>query len=232
MPDLPPDQTRPCRYPGCKGHDGNPRQTPHGMCAHTGRNGAITGCQARFLTDFRRLILDWTYLHTQLPQPPARENARRSTSREYGHPSEWASDKAALIADIINETHDALADALGDTPPPHPGTSEKTRVRAAWAYITSHWAQLCAQYWAGDTAHEIHEHHNRIRARLGHTKPRYTLPIPCPNPTCGLRTLTRTLDHHQDQITCGNCGYEVRNDPDGNNYQWLVRVCLDTLIDQ
>lgn len=224
--------TETCRYPGCKDPDGNPNTTNDGMCITTHRNGQTSGCQTRFRRDIQRLTLDWIRLHRELPTPLKREQARRTTNREYGHPAEWASDTAAHIAGLLNDTHDNLAEALGMTPPPHPGTTELVRVRASWRFIEPRIADLAKQEWSGDTADEIRTLHGRIRAQLGHSNPIENLPMPCPNDECGLLTLERRIRPGSDVITCGNCGYTVKDDPEGNNYRWLVRVCLDTLIDQ
>lgn len=224
-------ETRPCRYPGCQDRDGNPRPTQHGICITTDQHGHITGgCQTRFLRDIRNLTLDWVALRTQLPEPIHTQQPRRTTNREYGHPAEWASDTAAHIAGQLNDIHDNLAEILNTTPPPHPGTTELVRVRAAWKFLEPRIQDLANQEWAADTATEIRQLHGRIRSRLGRSNPTETLPIPCPNNECGLRTLHRRIRPGTDFITCGNCGYTVKDDLDGNNYRWLVRVCLDTLL--
>lgn len=223
-------ESRPCRYPGCKDHEGNPRITSDGMCITTHRNGQNSGCQTRFRQDITRLILDWVNLHHYMPTPLLREQTRRTTSREYGHPAEWASDTAAHIAGLLNDIHDNLAEALNATPPPHPGTTETVRIRAAWKFIDPRIQDLARQEWAGDSAEEVRQLHGRIRSRLGHSNPTETIPMPCPNDRCGLRTLERRIRPGTDLITCGNCGYTVKDDRDGSNYRWLVRVCLDTLI--
>jgi len=200
------------------------------MCITTHRNGQTSGCQTRFQQDITRLILDWINLRKYMPTPLLREQARRTTTREYGHPAEWASDTAAHIAGLLNDIHDNLAETLNATPPPHPGTTETVRIRAAWKFIEPRIQDLAHQEWAGDTATEIRQLHRQIRSRLGHSNPPETLPMPCPNNECGLLTLQRRIRPGTDLITCGNCGYTVKDDQDGSNYRWLVRVCLDTLI--
>lgn len=146
----------------------------------------------------------------------------RTGTREYGHPAEWASDKAALIATILNDTHDSLADALGNEPPPHPYTSEHIRIRAAYTYLTDHHTQLCRQDWAYDTAVEIRDQHRQIRNRLGQTRPRIILPAPCPR--CEQSTLVRTIDYRRDQIDCEECGHTIT----GDHYEFYTRLLLDT----
>lgn len=216
---------RPCRYPGCQDPEdphGNPRMTTENICTSLGRNGTDQGCQQRFRRDIRYLVTDWVQLQA-LPAPIRRpDNKIRRTTREYGHPAEWASDKAAHIAAILNDTHDALADALGHEPPPHPGTSEKVRVRAAWTYLAAHHNQLCRQYWVCDTAIEIRDQHRQIRSRLGQNRPRIILPTPCPR--CEHFTLVRTIDYRRDQIDCGNCNHTIT----GDHYGFYTRLLLGT----
>lgn len=219
--------TRPCSYPGCKDPsdpDGNPRSTSDGMCVEVMRNGRPRGCQANFRRDLRHLVLDWVQLRRQLPAPLRQaDHPTRNHTREYGHPAEWASDTCDLITAVLNWTHDALADSLGQTPPPHPGTGEHIQVRSAWNYLDSHFTELCRQDWARDTAIEIRELHNKIRARLGHTRPRIILPTPCPR--CEQLTLVRTIDFRRDQIDCGNCDHQIRED----HYAFYTELLLDTL---
>jgi len=173
------------------------------------------------------LALDWYQLHTQLPTPPHHATTRRTPTRTYGHPAEWASNKAAEIAAILHSWHDLLAEHRHETPPP--GGSEQTRVVAAWRYLEprcEHLTQLVTE----DDLKELPDLHHQIRNTLGYTQPRYTLPVPCPAPDCGLRTLTRRVGIGHDLIICDHCGYTVLDDEHGHNYRWLVRVCLDTLI--
>lgn len=218
-------QHKPCVYPGCTDLDGNPRITTEGICVtvHHGRTG---GCQKRFRRDWRNIIIDWTHLHQQLPEPLAAVAGRGSRgTRDYGHPAEWASDASAEIATLVNNWHDDLADYLGATPPPHPGTTELVRVRAAWNFIDPRIPDLSRQEWVGDTITEIRELHGKIRSRLGLTRPRLVLPAPCPR--CELLTLVRSVDRYRDQIDCEHCGHVIRDD----HYDFYTRLLLDTLVD-
>lgn len=190
------------------------------------------------------LTLDWLYLTTHMPIPSTNDpTRRRSNAREYGHPAEWASTQAAEIADILTSWHDDLAEHRGETRPRKARTrrkddgtdawiwavNQRQRITTAWRYLEPRIEELC-QLHDHETLEELPNLHYRIRRALGHTKPRYTLPVPCPSTDCGLRTLERCIGIGQDFIICGACGYTVRDDPAGNNYRWLVRVCLDTLI--
>lgn len=174
------------------------------------------------------LTLDWLTLATTFPMPARRTTAGRAApTREYGHPAEWASDTAALIAHTLHGWHEALAEHLHETPPPTTDTAESTRVTAAWHYLNPRTAALL-DYAGEDAADEIRELHNKIRTTLGHTRPRYVLPTPCI--TCGLRTLTRTaaMSGQADFILCEACGHTIRD----TDYPQLIRSALNTIIEQ
>lgn len=173
------------------------------------------------------LALDWILLRQSLPVPPRRETTRHTTAREYGHPAEWASDRAAEIVDKVTGWHDYLAEKRGETPPPQ--GAEARRLVSAWQYLEPRLEQL-AELVEREALQELSDLHYRIRNTLGYNNPSVTLPMPCPS--CELIALQRTVGIGHDYIACGNpeCNYVVRDDEDGKNYKWLVRVCLDTLI--
>lgn len=176
--------------------------------------------------DFYRLTLDWVHLHTQLPTPARQGNTRQPDYRTYGHHAEWASDKAAQIADLMWSWHDMLAEHRHETPPPPPQSAEQVRVVAAWKYLEPRIENLC-QIVEPDDLTELRELHHQIRATLGLANPRQVLPIPCPGQDCNLRTLIRHIAVGRDLITCDTCGYTVREE----YYPMLVRIAADTLID-
>ncbi|EOM78051.1 hypothetical protein DW322_11200 [Rhodococcus rhodnii] len=208
---------RPCRHPRCDRDHGNPALTELGMC---------DPCQRHLHRLLGWLVLDWVNLARNLPTPTAPAGTdHRATRHTYGHPAEWASDTARSIADTLNEIHDALADHLGETPPPHPTVTDRIRVRAAWRYLEPRIHLLSATDWATDTVTELSDLHRKIRSRLGHTIPRTALPTPCPS--CELRTLTRSQSPNRDAIECGACGWHI---PD-TDYQRYARIVLDTLVD-
>lgn len=180
--------------------------------------------------DFCRLMLDWVHLRTWLPKPIAQENARRPKYRQYGHPAEWASDKCAEIADLFQSWHDLVAEERNETPAPPDGAAEQVKIVKGWKYLEPRFEQLVTLV-EPESLREIGELHREIRNALGFSNPRQILPIPCPGIDCGLRTLTRDIAVGRDLIVCGSCGYHVVDDAEGKNYQWLVHVCLDTLID-
>ncbi|WP_245560521.1 hypothetical protein [Nocardia asiatica] len=182
-------------------------------------------CQRRFARLLGWLALDWVNLSTTLPLPPRRQQERVSQVRQvFGHPAEWASDTAAEIATVLNWTHDSLADHLGETPPPHPGITEHYRVRAAWNYLECRIPQLAASGFGGDAAVDMRDLHGKIRARLGYTRPKQTLPTPCP--ACDLRLLHRTIDFRSDFIDCENCGHTIPEE----HYPFYTRMVLDTIL--
>lgn len=207
---------RPCTYPDCADRNGDPELTSEGMCPW---------CQKRFARLLGWLVMDWVHLSVVLPMPAARgAGERRTTQKVYGHPAEWASDTAAEIAHTLNNWHDALADHLNTSPAPHPGITERERVRAAWDFLECRIPQLAAYEGGGDAAVEIRDLHGKVRSRLGLTRPRQLLPTPCPS--CELRTLFRSIDAYNDSIECGNCHHIIRE----AHYPFYTRVVLDTLI--
>lgn len=190
---------------------------------------------------FHQLVLDWIHLHNHLPKPvQTSQQIIRHGTREYGHPTEWASDKAQWIADILTSWHDMLADYCGETRPPnrithgthgyhttttaHP--SQLFRVTKAWRYLEPRIEQLC-ELVKPEAFREIHDIHRDIQHTLGQTNPKIILPFPCPAPECGLKTLQRDiLVGRNGYIVCGSCGYTQREE----NYQFMIGVILDTLI--
>ncbi|RVW06242.1 hypothetical protein [Rhodococcus spongiicola] len=179
----------------------------------------------RFRLHIYWLILDWLNLTTTLPTPPRQPTTRTAPTREYGHPAEWASDTAALIATTLHGWHEALAEHRNETPPPAPTTAESVRIRAAWHYLNPRTQQLLD--YTQDAETEIRELHTKIRTILGHNRPRHTIRTPCPRADCGLRTLTRTAGLGQDFILCEACGYTIS----AAEYPQLITATLDTLTD-
>lgn len=174
--------------------------------------------------DFHHLVIDWCHLHTRLPKPMQTAAARRPASREYGHPSEWASDTAAKIAALLWSWHDLMAEHRNETKPPPETASERVRVRRAWIYLEPRIEQLC-EIVDAEALTEIRQLHQQIRNTLGATNPVQLLPIPCPGQDCGLRTLTRRVAVGREIIVCGTCGYTVRED----YYPLLCRIAIDQL---
>ena len=194
------------------------------------------------------LIQDWIDLHDTLPVPAGPGGGRSSNVRTYGHPAEWASDQCRQIADLFWSWHDLESDRRGETRPT-PMVGEGRRVRterqvivAAWHYLEPRLDDMLAARvpldqmhlqppwlweWAvdDDALGELFDVHRDIRTRTCRTRPRYTLPIPCPNSDCGLRTLQRIAGIGQDFIVCDACGYSIKDE----HYPLLIRMTLDTL---
>ena len=176
--------------------------------------------------DFNRLAWDWVQLRWRLPKPVQQENGRRSAYREYGHPAEWASDKAAQIAALFHSWHEMLADERNETPPPPTRVAEVIQVSKAWTYLEPRIEQL-VKLVEPEAFRELVDLHHQIGNALGYGNPKQVLPIPCPDERCGLRTLTRNIAVGKDYIVCGSCGYSVSE----RYYPLLVRITLDTLIE-
>ncbi|ART69108.1 hypothetical protein BTO20_11395 [Mycobacterium dioxanotrophicus] len=170
------------------------------------------------------LALDWIHLHTTLPTPThTGERTRSATTREYGHPAEWASDRAAEIVNLLTGWHDYLAEQRNETPPPT--GSEERRLVAAWKYLEPRVEQL-TQIVEAEALKELPDLHHKIRRALGVSTPKYTLPIPCPNSDCELRTLARIQGIGQDFISCDSCGYTFKE----AHYPLLIRMTLDAYL--
>lgn len=194
------------------------------------------------------LTQDWIHLSKTLPTPMGGGGERVSGGRrEYGHPAEWASDNGRLIADLFWNWHDLEADRRGETRPTPMFDTAGRRVRserqvivAAWKYLDPRLEGMLAAHvpfaelrvpfiWEpvveDEAFQEIFDLHRQIRSRVGHSTPTYTLSVPCPVSTCGLRTLQRRRGMDQDYIVCGACGYAVKD----SHYDFLIKVMLDTL---
>lgn len=209
---------RPCRYPECKGFNGEPEITSLGVCER---------CQKRMERLITWLIEDYVHLTTALPSPMRRQSGVRSKSDpRRGHPAEFASIAAAEIATLLNNAHRALSEHLGEASAPDPQTGEKTRIRAAWAYLAYRIDRLARLDNIGEIIDAMAKQHNMVRSRLGLSPQRRILPTPCPS--CSLRTLFHTVEPYQEQIDCGSCGHIV---PD-ELYAWHLKVICDTFLEK
>jgi hypothetical protein len=195
------------------------------------------------------LALDWIHLSGALPSAGAKsvrrwELARHSNVQDFGHPSEWASVKAAEIADMMTEWHDFVAAARGETAPRRKlmrkriddgdeydvwtwAVNERQRMVAAWKYLEPRCEQLVGLVDA-ESLKELPDLHNGICRTLGATIPKYTLPVPCPNMDCELRTLVRIQGIGQDFISCDACGYTIKE----AHYPLLIRMTLDAVLSE
>lgn len=192
------------------------------------------------------LALDWIQLSGALPTPPRGEGGRASNIKDYGHPAEWASDKARQIVDMVTSWHDLLAEQRNERRPtvgivfgakPHPKnptpfssrleSTQQDRIRlvAAWKYLEPRCEQLVGMVDADDLK-ELPDLHYGIRRTLGQNAPKYTLPMPCPNNECELLTLVRIQGVGQDFISCDACGYTIKD----AHYPLLIRMALDAFL--
>lgn len=209
----------PCPYPGCRDINGQPHLTRQTICDPSRRH-------YRRVLD--RLVLGYLEIRATLPKPPAgtsNSTVIRTSKKEYGHPAEWASDFARLIADHLNEAHDGLADHLNHTPAPHPGNREVGKVSCAYRYLTNWFSELCTYPAAADTAIALVDLDRKVRSGLGRSTPRRGLHIPCPE--CELLTLTRRLDVEESGVDCTGCGNHI---PEQEYGAW-VRVLMDDILD-
>ncbi|MGB0877517.1 MAG: hypothetical protein ACPGXI_10710 [Mycobacterium sp.] len=186
------------------------------------------------------LTLDWIHLHEHLPTPTQSDGPKRTSNvKDYGHPAEWASDTARDIADKLTSWHDMLAEHRNETQPRRKlmnrnkdgndiwtwAVNEQQRLTSAWRYLEPRCEQL-TQLVDKDALQELPELHHRIRSVLGQYVPKYTIPVPCPNDECGLRTLMRVMGVGQDFIACDACGYMIKD----VHYPLLVKMTLDAFL--
>ena len=209
----------PCRYPGCRDGDGNPRLTQRTFCDR---------CENRYRKLIDWLVLDYVVLKRDMPAPTANPGAgsghQSQKSKTFGHPAEWASDTAGDIAAWLNWTEDHVRDVSGHEPPPHPGVREISRVRHAYLYLTTpaQFDTLCMFDAAEDVAIEVNDLHRKVRTALGYTRGVQSLPTPCP--WCDTAALVRDVG----QVECRECGKVVGE----KLYPWLTGWIIDQLIEQ
>ena len=212
----------PCGYPGCKDLDGNPRLTREVICQPSRRH---------YQTVLDRLALHYVLIRRDMPAPavmPGSERVMRVQARVYGHPREWSSDTARLIADQLSEAHDALAETVDQPGPPWQGHNETRRVAVSHHFLSVWFDRLCTMPGAADTAEALYDLDRDVRRGLGKTDPRRFLPVPCPNTGCGLLGLVRTIDADsgEDHVDCHSCGERIP----AERYTWWTRTLLDELI--
>ena len=203
---------RPCIHPWCTRNGHDPELTRGTMCPP---------CRRHYRREIDWLVIDYVTIKHNLPQPITNtENTRRTSSRTYGHPAEWASDQAELIAAALNQTEDALREHLGHTPALPEKASETRRVNAAYRYLTDQFDALTTYPDARDTAVYLHDLHANNRRALGLTRLYQRLSVPCPD--CDTASLVRSVG----LITCGDCGREIREE----HFGLFARLALDSLI--
>lgn len=210
----------PCVYPGCDdGHeDHDPRLTYNVVC---------NSCRRRYGKLLDWLLEDYVTIKAGMPRPAQRpgDGSKHMSpkAKSFGHPAEWPSDRAALIADQLNELEHDLREHLGDGAAVHPRVEEAHRVKRAYDYLTqnNHFDALCRHPAAGDYADNLTQLHSENRSRLGLTRFSQKLPVPCPS--CDVAALVRSVG----QVECSHCHRVIQED----QYPFLVRMVLDDLID-
>lgn len=204
----------PCAHPRCDDGYGNRRLTTQTMC---------DPCRNHYRKQLDWLVLDYVTIKATLPAPTSSgEKVRRSARQSFGHPREWASDRAALIAQVFNEHEDALRETLALKPSMNPHGNEARLINDAHRFLTDHFTDLCQSPDAADIAESISELHHQNRSALGLTRLARRLPMPCPD--CETVALVQSVG----QIDCHSCGRVVKEDL----YPLLTRMALDTLIDE
>lgn len=208
-----------CVFPGCRDSDGNPRLTRDVICDSSRAH-------------YRRLLewVAWDYvtLRVTMPKPVALgPKIRVSSERTYGHPAEWASDRLAEIAAILNTAEDDLRGWLHHDPAVPPTVAESRRVALALHYLTAWFDDLCVFPSAERVATELDDVHRGIRSALGHGRRETYLPVDCPNPSCTRRALVRYLGDDEDHVECLACGESIKAD----RYTWYTRVLVDEATD-
>lgn len=207
----------PCVYPRCDDgtEEHEPRLTFNVVC---------NPCRKRFGKVLDWLREDYVVIKTGLPSPARRpgdgSKHQSPKAKSFGHPAEWPSDRAALIADQLNELEHDLREHLGDGAAVHPRVEEAHRVKLAHEYLTRHFDALCRHPAIEDYAANLIEIHSQNRSRLGLTRLVQKLPTPCPQ--CSVAALVRSVG----SIDCVECGYNVPED----KYPLLTRIVLDDLI--
>lgn len=174
------------------------------------------------------LVMDYITLRINLPTPQTSDTRTGPRgSRTYGHPAQWASDTARLIADCLDATDEALRDHLGHLPPPPRVRGEARVVGYAYKSLKARLEGLSDYPGTEAFLDEAHEIHATIRRALGHGLQRKTLSLPCPG--CDLIGVCRTVyDDRRDVIECPHCGYEIKE----QEYGLYARILVDELLAQ
>lgn len=215
----------PCVYPGCD----EPFEVD-GQIMHEPRltfNTICRGCRRRYWKLLGWLLEDYVTIKYGMPRPAQRpgDGSKHMSpkAKSFGHPAEWPSDRAALIADQLNELEHDLREHLDDGAAVHPRVDEIHRMKLAYDYLTRHnnFDALCRHPAAGDYAENLNQIHNENRSRLGLTRFAQKLPVPCPS--CDVAALVRSVG----QVECQSCHRVIQED----QYPFLVRMVLDDLIE-
>jgi len=173
-----------------------------------------------------RLLLDYVTLRANYPSPTTPQGrAAPKSSREYGHPAQWASDRARAIADCLDGASDALRDHLGHLPPPPRHRAENRVVNHAYATLKARLEDLADYPGTEAFVDEAQDLHRNIRNALGQTPQRAALSLPCPS--CFYVPVFRTTyDDRRDVIECHHCGHQIKE----MEYGLYARILIDELL--
>ena len=106
----------------------------------------------------------------------------------------------------------------------HQGHSEARRVQLAYLYTKPRVDVLATYPGASAKIVELDELHHHYRSTLGYTrKIRY---LPCPCPSCDLRSLAMRFGD-EESISCEGCDRIISP----AEYPLLTRIVIDNLID-
>lgn len=204
----------PCIHPSCDDGNGDKALTTQTMCDR---------CRRHYRREIDWLVIDYVTIKTALPRPVSRNSGSaggKTTTRTFGHPAEWASDRCSEIAGMLNDAEHHLRSEMNSSPALYI-CPENVKVASAHRYLTDRWDEFCTFEAADEFADAIHETHKALRSALGLTRFAQRLPLPCPS--CDLATLVRYVG----KIECTSCPRVIREE----DYPMLTRIAVDALID-
>ena len=172
------------------------------------------------------LVIDYVTLRKDMHYPTQGQGrtAPRS-SREYGHPAQWASDKARAIADCLDATNEALRDHLNHLPPPPRLRAESRVVETSYKSLKARTEYLASFPGADAFQEEAKEIHSSVRSSLGLTLQRTTISLPCPQCSC-VPVFRTVYDDRRDVIECHECGNEIKE----MEYGLYARILIEDLL--
>lgn len=221
-PEVARAEQAPCIYPGCD----DPYEID-GLMVHIPaltKNTICGPCRTRYSKLLFWIIGDYDQIKRSMPSPARRpgDGSKHVSpkAKSFGHPAEWASDAARMIADRFNALEDDLREHRGEREVLR-RSIEVYRVSRSYDYITKRFDDLCTFPLADDWAGMLVDMHGKLRSALGLTRFAQHLKTPCPR--CDHKTLVRTLD----RIDCQNCSESIPED----HYQFWARMMLDEMID-
>lgn len=173
---------------------------------------------------FDELIAYWVRLRS-LATPSGQKQTRRPRNREFGHPAEWASDKAAEIVDAVVRTRNHVAGYYSEANQPTRG-AESARLNEAVAYLRSKKPAELRPVFAG-SAEALRQRlihlHKEIGDALGVNEPTESAACPaCGEVSAKLFSNTRG----EREVRCTGCHYRATRD----DYAAAVSIAMTTLL--